>query len=73
MLHLDDRAGAEPHELGLRLLDLYFHWKPLRYAYPVERSLDVRQGARKVHTVGVKDARSNALDDSLERLPPVDH
>src|ERR1700761_1354620 len=73
MLDLDDRTRAEPHQMLLRLLDPYSHWKSLRHAYPVERPLNIRQRSGKIYTIGIQDTGAEALHDPPERPSTINH
>ena len=73
MLHLDDGAGAQPHELLRRLLKANANGKALGDPHPIERALDVGDRARQVDAVGVEHAGADALDDAFDRARTVDH
>src|SRR5262245_24950559 len=72
-LHLDDRARAESHEILWRMLEFDAHGKALRDAHPIERPLDVRNGARQVDPIGIEYAPTDFLDDTLDRARAIDH
>src|ERR1700733_3957170 len=73
MLHLDDSRGAEPHEVLRGIDEANADGKALRDDHPIERALDIGDGARNVDAVGVEHAGAETLDDAFDRHRTVDH
>src|SRR5579859_6934682 len=73
MLDLYYRACSEPHQLLWRVHESDPHGKALCDVYPIQRSLDVWNGARQIDALLVQYTPPDPLDGALDCQPSIDH